>query len=450
MEGKKETKKEDNSDYSQVDPFEAIGFKAEPGDIYYVEPSKKLSTYPMYIENPVKIEKTIGSYISYTLTGKDINIKVSRRYSDFNYLYDELVQRWPGVYIPRIPPKVYTKNTDKEKVKRRMRLLNRFCLQLSSIPYLYNCEETNLFKSVSDDVTNQIYYLSELSIEQILERMKKAFPDYDEDYDVFDGIIKLNEKNEYIKKSIKNFETFKKTVSTSIDKREAEKEKYEEILKGLVDYEKGTLLAYTNNQENFILNNSEQTEAIEKIKSLKEKMVNPFVIFKNWAKEEVLDAEAMCIAIKGVNDLVEKEKQIKQKLETTESYIKKVESEGPGFFKSFFKSKENVINQNVEEKNNIKKNLDNISLIIKICTYTLNKRIEEFKEEKAKVYYTNVKKFAIMQKESNRVIKDLWDSIKNILNNISPNAYLLDNEYVSQPISRAPDPETCELINDEL
>ena len=86
MEGKKETKKEDNSDYSQVDPFEAIGFKAEPGDIYYVEPSKKLSTYPMYIENPVKIEKTIGSYISYTLTGKDINIKVSRRYSDFNYL----------------------------------------------------------------------------------------------------------------------------------------------------------------------------------------------------------------------------------------------------------------------------------------------------------------------------------------------------------------------------
>ena len=80
----------------------------------------------------------------------------------------------------------------------------------------------------------------------------------------------------------------------------------------------------------------------------------------------------------------------------------------------------------------------------------MNKRIEEFKEEKAKVYYTNVKKFAIMQKESNRVIKDLWDSIKNILNNISPNAYLLDNEYVSQPISRAPDPETCELINDEL
>ena len=36
--------------YSQNDPLEAIGYSAEPGDIYYMNPPKQLSTYPMYIE----------------------------------------------------------------------------------------------------------------------------------------------------------------------------------------------------------------------------------------------------------------------------------------------------------------------------------------------------------------------------------------------------------------
>ena len=40
--------------YSQNDPLEAIGYQAQPGDIYYMNPPKQLSTYPMYIDNPKK------------------------------------------------------------------------------------------------------------------------------------------------------------------------------------------------------------------------------------------------------------------------------------------------------------------------------------------------------------------------------------------------------------
>ena len=71
-------------DYNQVDPLTAIGFSAEPGDIYYISPPQELSTYPMYIENPQKIDKKkIGVYISYTLNGTDITEQMARRYSDF-------------------------------------------------------------------------------------------------------------------------------------------------------------------------------------------------------------------------------------------------------------------------------------------------------------------------------------------------------------------------------
>ena len=81
--------------YSQNDPLEAIGYQAEPGDIYYMNPPQQLSTYPMYIDNPKKVEKTMGTYVCYTMDGTDVTEQLTRRYSDFFALYEKLLQRWP-------------------------------------------------------------------------------------------------------------------------------------------------------------------------------------------------------------------------------------------------------------------------------------------------------------------------------------------------------------------
>ena len=118
----------DANAYSQTDLLASIGFQAQPGDIYYMNPPKELSSYPMYIASPQKTDKAIGSYISYTMDGTDITEKLTRRYSDFYALYEKLVQRWPGIYIPRVPPKKITGNLDPSVIKTRMRLLNRFSL----------------------------------------------------------------------------------------------------------------------------------------------------------------------------------------------------------------------------------------------------------------------------------------------------------------------------------
>ena len=99
-----------------------------------MNPPKELSSYPMYISNPTKQEKKpVGSFIAYTMQGTDISEKLLRRYSDFFALYEKLLQRWPGIYIPRVPPKKITGNLDPNIIKSRMRLLNRFCLNLSNI-----------------------------------------------------------------------------------------------------------------------------------------------------------------------------------------------------------------------------------------------------------------------------------------------------------------------------
>ena len=436
--GKGHQNEKDNEpyDYNQVDPLAAIGYTAEPGDIYYMNPPQELSTYPMYIENPQKIEKKVGTYISYTLNGTDITEQMSRRYSDFHALYEKLLSRWPGIYIPRIPPKKLTKNYSRKMIKNRMRLLNRFCLNLSNIDYLYSSDETSLFKGNTPDLANAITKLPDLSLEDYLAKLKDAFPQYNESYDIIIGKGKINEFDVFLKKSLKNIEVFHKSVESAAEKREHEKKRYVELMNGLVDYEKNTMITYADdNNASLIFNNPSYNELAEKVNKLKDEMINPYTAFRDWLEEEVLDAEAMTIAIKGINELIEKEEKYRQRLESIETDLKKLEGGGSSL-KTLFKKKEDVIASKQKEKEETQEKLNNMELIVKIVADNMENQIEEFKNLKTQTYYKYLKMFAILQRESNRVIRELWTLVKNALNEVAPNAAQQANEdYTVQPIS---------------
>ena len=430
------------TNYSQTDPLEAIGYSAEPGDIYYMNPPKQLSTYPMYIDNPKKVDKTVTSYISYTLDGTDLTEQLTRRYSDFYALYEKLLQRWPGIYIPRIPPKKITGNQDPNIIKTRMRLLNRFCLNLSNIEYLYKAEETNIFRNNMPDVANAINKLPELSYGDLLSRMKEAFPEFNENYDMIVGKSKISEFDAFLKKCQKNIEEFQNSVNLASEKREIERKQYLEMIQGFSNYEKDNMISYADNNENsLIFSNPAYSSLSEKVLKLKQEMINPFVAFKNWLEEEELDVEAMQIAIKQINQLLEEEDKLKEKLLTLEEDIKKGQAGQVNFFKGLFKKKEDIIAETEKEKENIEQKIKDLEVIIKIVGDNMENQIEVFKNDKTQNYYKYLKMFAILQRESNKVVRELWTLVKNALNDISPNAGQ-DEEYQAQPMN---EPENQEV-----
>jgi hypothetical protein len=425
----------DENYYTQNDHLAAIGFQAQPGDIYYMNPPKELSSYPMFIDNPKKNEKTVGSYISYTLDGADMTEKLPRRYSDFFSLYEKLLQRWPGIYIPRIPPKKIVGNTDQSTIKIRMRLLNRFCLNLSNIEYLYKAEETSIFRNNVPDVSNAINKLPELNYSDMLARMKEAFPEYNENYDIIVGKSKISDFENFLKKCQKNIEEFQNHVSSANEKRETEKRQYMEMIKGFSDYEKNNMMSYADNNENsLIFVNPSYSSLSEKVLKLKQEMINPFSAFKNWLEEELLDVEAMLVAIKQIYGLIEKEEQLKDKLNTLEEDIKKGQSGQVSFIKGLFKKKEDIIAEIEKEKEVTQQKINDIQTIIRIVGDNMENQIEVFKSEKTKSYYKYLKMFAILQRESNRVVRELWTLVKNALNDISPNAGQ-DEEFQAQPLN---------------
>ena len=424
------------ANYSQTDPLEAIGYQAEPGDIYYMNPPKQLNTYPMYIDNPKKVDKTVGSYIAYTLDGTDLTEQLVRRYSDFFSLYEKLLQRWPGIYIPRIPPKKITGNQDPTMIKTRMRLLNRFCLNLSNIDYLYKAEETTIFKNNIPEVANSINKLPELSYADLLSRMKEAFPEFNENYDIIVGKSKITEFDIFLKKCQKNIEEFKTSVNSASEKREIERKQYLEMIQGFTNYEKDNMISYAdNNESSLIFTNPAYSSLSEKVLKLKQEMINPFVAFTNWLEEEELDVEAMQIAIRQINQLLEDEEKLKEKLIGLEEDIKKGQSGQVSFFKGLFKKKEDIIAETEKEKEVTEQKIKDLEVIIKIVGDNMENQIEVFKNEKTQNYYKYLKMYAILQRESNKVVRELWTLVKNALNDISPNAGK-DEEYQAQPMNQ--------------
>lgn len=86
-----------------------------------------------------------------------------------------LAQRFPGLYVPPIPPKVTMNNTDKEIVEERCSLLNLFFKQLVRCPYLYESEELKLFIRPHIDIEKALTLLPKLSSEQLLERTTRYY-----------------------------------------------------------------------------------------------------------------------------------------------------------------------------------------------------------------------------------------------------------------------------------
>ena len=420
--------------YSQSDPLASIGYSAQPGDIYYMNPPKELSTYPMYIDNPKKVEKTVGSYICYTMEGTDITEQLTRRYSDFFTLYEKLIQRWPGVYIPRVPPKKITGNMDPTNIKTRMRLLNRFCLNISNIDYLYKAEETKIFRNNVPDVSNAINKLPELNYSEILVRMKEAFPEFNENYDIIIGKDKFTDFISFLRTLQKHNLNFQENVNSASEKREIEKKQYLELIHGFSNYEKDNMMCYADsNETSLIFYNPSYSSLSEKVLKLRQEMINPFVALKDWLEEDQLDAEAMELAAKQILQLIESEKKLKDKLNQLEEDLKKGQAGQVSFFKSIFKNKEEIISEIEKEKEVTEQKINDIQVIIKIVGDNMENQIEVFKKEKTQNYYKYLKMFAILQRESNRVVRELWTLVKNALNDISPEAGK-DQEYQAQPM----------------
>jgi len=104
-----------------------------------------------------------GSHMQYLVKGADKQGPWDglRRYSHFHELLEVLRARWPGIYLPRLPPKKAIGNYQTEFLQQRRYFLERFVRRIGFLPFIVNSEEFICFSRPQGD------------IEKILARMTK-------------------------------------------------------------------------------------------------------------------------------------------------------------------------------------------------------------------------------------------------------------------------------------
>lgn len=145
--------------------------------------SKQFTGVSIVVQNPqLRDAGTFQKkYTDYEVTGKDKHgqFSVRRRYKEFNELRAKLVENWPGFFIPPIPEKKSTGNTDPQFVKQRQHALNHFMARCGRMPHIFYSQEIQLFLRSAGDVSKALASIKVLTPTAMYLRNKEHFAEYD-------------------------------------------------------------------------------------------------------------------------------------------------------------------------------------------------------------------------------------------------------------------------------
>ena len=266
------------------------------------------------VSDPILVEG-IKSYVQYKVTGELVKEPIYRRFSDFYSLREKLVERWPGIYIPNLPPKLTMGNLEKKVIEMRTRVINDFCHKISKFKFILDSDELQIFLIRCNDVSKAINNLPKLNYEDILNRYNKIFSDIvqkieAENIDNEKYIKKVKDAIPFMKKVLLNLKGFEKSILSTEENKEKEINYYYDLMNVFENFEKYSLLECVNNDEDkLIFSNPKNNETFQKIKDIKEKFKNPFTDLASWVEDDILDFNAMLFALESIinlNNLLDK------------------------------------------------------------------------------------------------------------------------------------------------
>ncbi|KAJ1736503.1 Vacuolar protein sorting-associated protein vps5 [Coemansia sp. Benny D160-2] len=123
-------------------------------------PANEIPRFSIRVADPVKVSDSLKSYIAYKVTTqsdakmfRESNMVVRRRYSDFDWLIQELAARHPGIIVPPIPEKQSMGRFEDEFVEARRAGLESCLARISEHPVLWCDSVFRIFIEADDFAT---------------------------------------------------------------------------------------------------------------------------------------------------------------------------------------------------------------------------------------------------------------------------------------------------------
>lgn len=176
-------------------------------------------------------------HVTYTVRGKDEDgeFEGSRRYNDFYHLRHALAQRWPGTYVPPIPPKKATGNKDDKYIEYRRHFLQRFLRKVGNLPHLLNSDEFKLFARPSGEIEKMLAMMPKLTPDAIVQRFKHSLhvDEFPDEFLVKQCREVINEFSAFCKKILPTLKVVREQASKMVPTKEQQNSNYKVLMEGM-------------------------------------------------------------------------------------------------------------------------------------------------------------------------------------------------------------------------
>ncbi|CAG9328168.1 unnamed protein product [Blepharisma stoltei] len=351
----------------------------------------------IYITNSTLKDDTFSKYISYWIQGHDSsgNFQVYRRYSDFLALRTQLIQKWPGCYIPPVPPKQLIGNLSSKFIEARRKQLEYFLQTTSAINFIYVTEEFQLFirNQTEFERASDSFRISNREISQTYQNL---FMDFTRSQVTLEMKRKLDDYDEFFKNSHNVLSTFKKSVKSVGIQFHVFQSQFCDLNTKLKELEKG------------YIKELREYENVLYVPIEKRSLENPFLELYDWAKQEAQDIKSILEALASRTGIEAQKLKAEKRMEKESKSLKKIQ-QGKSTFTQIFSSTtktEQLASAEVQIKDieDEIKDLETILriIMIRLCEYEL----PIFKANKIKTYERMMKKYAELTVSGFKIITD--------------------------------------------
>jgi uncharacterized protein YeeX (DUF496 family) len=376
------------------------------------------------VYNPQIREDTFNKYVVYSIKGTDTNgpFEVIRRYSDFDKVRALLLAKWPGCYIPPLPPKALN-SLEAKVVRERKKYLNRFCQKIAELPYLHYYEGYQEFlRTKNPSVEKALAPFLKQDYEEIINRYINTFSELGgKEYNAA-VVKKIADFKVFLKKMEVQSKTLKKFARSMV---KAKINFYQEFafLNGLVtmQYEKAVFSQLNNGDESLnVFFDTKAPTLYQHAEKVEEGSKKPSLEYiEEWMKAEAREIEAFldAIAQKEHFNALRAKAQTKQKGESND--LQKVLGGGTTMKGLFLrKNKEEEIGDLEKSIAKHSKDFDDLTRLDDMITLVIAyEEIDKFKGNKMNPYYNIIRIAAHNELETLTNMEQYWSTVltnKNI------------------------------------
>ena len=372
----------------------------------------------MYVSDPQYIKEGVKGFTFYSLKGTKVPEVLSRRYRDFDALRKKMVERWPGIYIPKLPNKKKVVGNKGQKLSLiRAEMINRFLKKIAKINYLMESDEMGLFLQNTSNVGKTLEGIKAENYEDLSKKYFSTFLDYDENFDTKAGKDDQDKFEKKMLESLPKMKNFLLLVSAAKERFADEQENYSAVINMLSFYEKESLSNFVNNDENkLVFFNMKNQELCENIGNAQKQVINPYDRLYSAITDDYLNSEAMTEALEGLKNLQDAYNKLNKSLSNINIELSELQA-GKGTMKSLFKNKEKEITRLNNDKESIEKNINDLGNAIKIATFNMQNAIKDFKVIELDHYYAELSRIESDTEANAQISDDLWETVirdKNI------------------------------------